>query len=83
MNRKQIKAIKAKQARQYLFVSRDWNNLRPIQRRELLEMSLSDKEKDTESIVEVLDHVKMKKFEELSPPLKKSIIFQIGARHEN
>lgn len=82
MKHSQIKAIKAKQARQYLMVKKDWDNLRPIQRTSLLEMSLSDDQKNDEAIHETLEHIKMKKFDELNPPLKKSVIWQIGARYE-
>ncbi len=57
---------------------RIWNGLRPIQRLELLEMSLSDKERDNPDIQETLDFIKFRMFDELKPELKKSIKFMLG-----
>lgn len=55
-----------------------WNGLRPIQRRELLELSLSEKEKDNFEIQESLNFIVFRKFKELKPVLKKSIKFMLG-----
>lgn len=55
-----------------------WNGLRPIQRRELLELSLNEKEKDSIEVQETLNFVIFRKFKELKPELKKSIKFVLG-----
>lgn len=50
-----------------------WNALRPIQRRELLQLSLSKKQMDDFEIQETIDFVIFRKFSELKPDLKQSI----------
>ena len=67
-------------ADQALSARRSWDELRPIQRRELIEMSLSDEEKDNPLIHETTDYITFRNFEELSPTLQKSIIFMIGGK---
>lgn len=55
-----------------------WNSLRPIQRRELIELSLSEEEKDSMEVQETVSFVVFREFDELKPELKKSIKFMLG-----
>ena len=66
-------------AKSCLTPSEIWDGLRPIQRRELIEMSLSEKEKDSIEIQEANSFVVFRMFDELKPDLKKSINFMLGA----
>lgn len=64
--------------KQFLHAEKDWNRLRPIQRRSLLEMSLSDEDQDNRAIHDATDYIIYRNFSDLRPRLQKSITYMIG-----
>lgn len=66
--------------KQALIARRSWDELRPVQRREIIEMSLSDQEKDNPIIHETTDYIAFRNYEDLSYGLQKSIAYMIGGK---
>lgn len=57
-----------------------WDSLRPLQRRFLLEDSLSTSELDCNEIHDAIDYIIFRKFNEVSPRLRRSIVYMIGGK---